>query len=148
MSEIKISNELLSWVLGCEIYNSRPDDYESIKSSFGNMYISTLNTSTKIKGIKFLGWSKDPQKNYALIHSYRVNIHEFINLAKIKAFECGYQITVESHKVVIINTNNPNKKINIMSRVKQFLNDGDVFEVNVILNALEWVCKETGEKNE
>ena len=129
---MRISNELLSSVLGCEC------EFKCFSLSDEVVFRVEDYKKIPLNIIRYLAIE-------SFNHGRSISLDTFIRFGKIWAFECGYQITVEPYKVVIINTNNPNNKVNIMSRVKQFLNDGDVFDVNVTLNALEWVCGEVKE---
>ena len=105
---MKISNELLSWVFGCQC------EFVELKK---NILFSDL-----------IG-------ERSLDMSMSINIYDFINLAKVKAFEARYEV-VELGLTCSVYQN--------LKHLKQFedINSVEKFNINNILKALEWVCSE------
>ena len=129
MSDIKISNELLSWVLGDKC-----------------VFIST-------KGYKIsfnhLGFTFNIDKYKTILNNDKfceINIHEFIHLAKVNAFESKYFMNQSSRYVHVLYESKPNdyetKEFN-----KYYLSKTP-FDIREMIDCLEWVAEEIGEKNE
>ena len=133
----KISNELLSWVFGCEC--------EFVCSRNGNIELTGVDLTTP--NIFTTGSSLPPTENDLFRFGMHINLHTFIHLAKIKAFECGY-IVNDDYEGVIVWTQ------------KQYNDGGNAVDINdlgykkdhecnpynpiIVLEAFEWVAEKVG----
>ena len=120
MSEIKISNELLSLVLGCEC------EFQYMNKEFGETDVQ----------YSFID-------NDRRLIDYSINIFEFINLAKIKAFECGYMV-VELNSDCAVYDISDTRYTEFYTNQSSF----DFFQPKRVIECLEWVEEQVGEKNE
>ena len=80
--EIQVSNELLSWVFGCECVYLH-DDYD-IDNSFH-------------KGDIKIAYKQEKKWDV-----HKISIYQFTHLAKIKAFECGYEIDEKPYHTAVL----------------------------------------------
>ena len=129
MSGIKISNNLLKFVFGCECeFEIVCVDLKCGKIEIESIFFLMLVESNRIKVM--------PRK---------INLHTFIHLAKIKCFECGYHVLEKAYGSRV--DWNVNKCGCCYSKGKDFKNrtKQPMFGLDRILEALEFVAKKVGE---
>ena len=131
MSDIKISNELLSWVLGCECeFRCVIENVVLCKPN----HILSVDTDIIMSGCSIIEGT------------LKINLYTFIHLAKIKALESGYNVTFHNPwDAKIFNQETYEEKFFSTEKLRSFENG---FNIETEIEALEWVCKEIGEKNE
>ena len=128
---MKISNELLSAVLGVEcefcFINDKYDAIEFTSSNISN--ILRKNKYTTVVGITW-NWS--------------ISLDTFIRLAKVWAFENGYAV---EEFVGIVRVYGDKLKCKIVKTIMNCDNNLKAFDPRIVLQALEWVYNEIGGKN-
>lgn len=128
MNNTKISNSLLSWILeyDCEFI-------EVINSDKTNTYIvfkpHRNPTSTGVHKI-----------------TDGINIHQFIHLAKIKAFEYGYEIMQNAKDTDIVYKKHKKDKMHSLQTIKKYKTKKEVFKIENVIEALEWVVRNESTK--
>ena len=123
---MKISDELLSWIFGCECEFIGVEDY-----------------IIRFKPSHVLDCNTDILMTYCNVHSglVDINLHTFIHLAKVKALKSKYNVTFENPWDI---------KVYIQEKYDReyFCTDDGLrdedngFNVELEIEALEWVCSE------
>jgi hypothetical protein len=136
MKTEKISNSLLSWVLGCEkIRFEFISDKISIVFKINKFeYVNNFDNEIK-RYIQVVG--NRAEDKYGEI-KLKINLHTFIHLAKIKAFESGYFIQQNSKSVYVFYDQQNDQSFNKKS-FDEYHYSKIPFDNREILIALEWV---------
>lgn len=126
---MEISNKLLSWVFGCEC------EFDQISTHTCTLFFNGEREKVELRKdnnykIFFEKWpeNKLPSLKFA---NYRINLHTFIHMAKVKAFEAGYIVIEYPLGVQIKYTPEAKKMIR-----------GQLFGHAQMIKALEWICNE------
>lgn len=115
---MKISNKLLSWVLGCEC-------------EFGTICQDSKCGEVAIDSIYFRMFIK--QLNKPRFMPKKLNLDTFIRLAKIKAWSEFYQLEINGTEV---NIEHPHGNHLLYGKPSK------PFSQDLMIEALEWVCNE------
>lgn len=130
MSDIKISNELLSLVFECEC------EFVKVTERLEKLYFKIDKKNIGKLLSKFNIYRKSAH------HDWYININSFVKYAKIKAIDNEYSI-IENHYATRI--------YNMMSytdeSIVDFCNCELNFNIGNILLALEWVAEKVGLEN-
>ena len=120
---MKISNELISFVFGCEC------EFKLVDNNTIFLY-----SEEKIKNTDWVAiW--DNKGNESVI-----NIYEFIHLAKAKCLEVGYEVIELSRRTKVFNYDGK------LSKSICYVGPNE-FDTSKTLECLEWVCGEIGRDN-
>lgn len=144
IKEIKISNQLLSWVLGCECWIH---DHKGVYKNHISFSDHNYDKSIQLNRKKYVETGLveqilEDQGNYSdYFGECKINLHTFINIAKIKAFECEYNVIEFGKQVCVRRHGEYLKDFNISS------NGSDTYLIADVIEALEWVCDKVGGAN-
>lgn len=124
MSDIKISDKLLSWVLWCEVIRNNAEKCKTDHTEGFTLWYTSI---------------KDNKET-----PHAVNLDTFIRLAKIKCFECGYAIIETPFDCRILDARNHNEIFNITINTVGY--DTKSYSMINVLQLLEEVADKVGGK--
>lgn len=126
MKDLKISNELLNLVTGCKC------EFNKIESNFIDFIIISGEIKEDISSYFYKGYD-----------THGINLHTFIHIAKIKAFDNHYDIKESVYSCIYYPACKYSRQPS--ERIKAFKGEG-YFDVNATIEALEWVAEKLGKK--